>query len=144
MRRPDAAMQPTDAFRLAVHCGDYATWPLSTALLHADGRPTGVDVPGYILRHQYRLDIGWLLVTDWDCPYEERTDVLLLDERLRITARRAFGAPYASWLLDRAEVVDARRLRLVFVGDETVLVTVRARAAWWSPLRWRSRLAVTR
>ncbi|MGL6289296.1 MAG: hypothetical protein ACRC2H_01250 [Silanimonas sp.] len=137
-------MQPIDAFRLATHNGEYATWPLRTALLHADGRPTGVDVPGYVLRKQYQVGSEWLLVTDWDCPFEEATEVLLLDHRLRRVAHRGFGAPYVSWLLERSEVVGARCLRLVFAGDVAVLVTVRDASPWWSPVRWRSRLTVTR
>ena len=89
-------MQPVDDFRLAAHDGPYEGWPLRTPLLRASGERTGLSVPGYVLRHQLRVGEEWLLVTDWDCPFEEATEVLLIDARPRIIARRRFGAHYAS------------------------------------------------
>jgi hypothetical protein len=134
-------MLPVDTFRLAAHAGPYETWPLRTALLRDDGAPTGVRLPGYALRGQYRVGDDWLLVTDWDCPYEECTEVLLLDAALRVRARRRFGAMYASWLLDRAEVVSDDTLRLRFFGGDAATVQV-VPPAWWTPWRRAPRLRV--
>lgn len=134
-------MQPITQYRLAAHAG-YAQLPLRTALLHADGRPTGCSIPGCTLRYQYRLGSGTLLITDWDCPYEEATDVLWLDAAFRIVARRHFGVPYANWLLDRADVIDERRLMLRFFGGPDVVIVLRDAAPCWSPAAWRSRLGV--
>jgi hypothetical protein len=138
--RQAAGMQPVDAFRLATHAGPYDTWPARTPLLHADGRPTGRTVPGYTLLHQFRVGDDWLLLTDWDCPYEEATEVLLLDAQLRLVARRSFGAPYASWMLDGVDRLGDDALRLRFVGGPAIALRVAALAPWWSPGRWRSRL----
>ena len=132
-------MQPVDTFRFASHPGPYAQWPLRTALLHADGTATGVALPGYVLLHQFRVGTGWLLVTDWDCPYEEVTEVLLLDAAMRLVARRRFGAPYASWLLDGVDVLAGDALRLRFVDGPDVALQV-APPAWWTPWRRAPRL----
>lgn len=136
-------MQPVDTFRLAAHAGPYEQWPLRTALLRADGALTGVDVPGYVLRAQFRVGADWLLVTDWDCPYEEATEVLLLDASMRIVARRTFGAMYASWLLDGLDVLGEDAFRLRFVGGPEVALRVAA-PAWWTPWRRARRLTSCR
>lgn len=135
-------MQPITNYRLAEPTGDYARWPQCTMLLDADGRATGLAVPGYALLHQYRVSVETLLITDWDCPYEEATEVLLLDAQHRLLARRSFGAPYASWSLQKAEVMDARRLRLDFHGGPRVCISVREAATVWSWRAWCPRLRV--
>lgn len=135
-------MQPITDYRLAQPPGESAPRPLRTPLLYSDGRETGCKVPGFVLLHQFRVGVETLLITDWDCPYEEATEVMLLDATHRQVARRSFGAMYSSWALRQVEVVDARRLRLDFYGGPSLRVAVRDAAPWWSPAAWRSRLAV--
>lgn len=99
-------LTPIDAFSLARHAGPYAEWPRTTPLWR-DGAPTATAVPGYALLRQYVLPgPRYLLITDWDCPYEEATEVLLIDGDLRLRARRSFGAPYASCWLSAARPAD--------------------------------------
>lgn len=99
-------LSPIDRFSLESHTGPYAEWPRTTRLLR-DGARTQTSVPGYALLRQYALPDGRaLLITDWDCPYEEATEVLLLGPDDRLLARRSFGAPYASVWLSAARVVD--------------------------------------
>lgn len=138
-------MQPVADYRLATPVGDDTQRPLRTPLLHADGRPVGCSIPGCVLLHQFRVGTDCLLITDWDCPYEEVTEVLLLDAAHRPVGHRRLGGLYASWCLRRVDVVDARRLRLAFYGDDAAWqITVRPPGRWWSPSGWRSRLAVER
>lgn len=134
-------MQPIQDYRLSTQDGE-GPRALRTALLYGDGRETGCAVPGFVLLHQFRVGVETLLITDWDCPYEEATEVMLLDQTHRLIARRSFGAMYASWALQRVEVLDARNLRLAFHGGPDLALRVRDAAPWWSPTAWRSRLAV--
>lgn len=138
----DFVLQPIHDYRLAEPPGDGAPRPLRTPLQYSDGRDTGSAVPGFVLLHQFRVGVETLLITDWDCPYEEATEVMLLDAAHRLVARRSFGAMYSSWALREVEVVDATRLRLDFHGGPRVRIAVRDAAPWWSPAAWRSRLAV--
>ncbi len=93
-------MDPEARFSLERHEGPYDTWP-SRSLLLDRGRPTRTRVPGYVLRHQYAVPGGFLLVTDDDCPFEEMTHFVLVDESLRIRSARWAGWPYESFLLGR-------------------------------------------
>lgn len=66
-----------------------------------NGVPTACYVPGYRLLHQFQTGTGdYLLICDWDCPFEEASEFVLLSPELRILARRSLGLPYASFVLD--------------------------------------------
>lgn len=102
-------MKPISRFSLESHDGPYESWPLRSRLL-ADGAPTPVTLPGYVLVHQYETEDGYLLVTDYDCLFEEATCFTLVSRDLRVLASREIGAPYRSFLLTGLEWIDARRL----------------------------------
>jgi hypothetical protein len=105
-----------------------------------DGRESDVLVPGYTLLHQFRVDDGYLLVTDHDCPFEEATTFTLLDPALRILSVCQVGKMYSSFLLTRLEWLDARRLTAWFGDDFRVRITLRP---WGIPLI-RPRLGIRR
>ncbi|MCA8920292.1 MAG: hypothetical protein KDD82_00705 [Planctomycetes bacterium] len=127
---PPVVIVPIEDFSLAQHAGDYRDWPRTTPLLRG-GAPTGVEVPGYCLLRQYAVGERTLLITDWDCPYEEATEVLLLDAQLRVVARKQFGVPYASfWLTDAAIADGGRALELVLCERERWRVEVLERRPW--------------
>lgn len=92
-------MQPITRYSLEPHAGPYARWPL-TSRLRMDGVPLDAQVPGYVIEAQYDTPHGVLLVTSFDCPFEESNAFVLLDAQHRVVAQRALLAPYASWLLD--------------------------------------------
>lgn len=119
-------MIPIHRFSLEQHAGPYDTWPLRTRVL-ADGEPTELFIPGYVLLHQFAVDDEYLLVTDYDCPFEEATVFVLLSGDLRILARRTVGVMYNSFLLTGLEQTGPRQLVARFGDDFRVRVTVRPR-----------------
>lgn len=115
---------PLTRYALAQHAGDHADWPVDTTLI-VDGTPTPTRVPGYVVDAQYAWHTHALLITSWDCPFEEAYEFLLLDGSHRIVARQQLGAPYASWLLHAHWPIDDRTLRLHFHGHQFYTLTVR-------------------
>ena len=63
--------------------------------LVADGQMTSIHVPGIAILDQFETSVGYLLVTDHDCPFEETFHFLLLDRNLRIRAHRSLGAGFS-------------------------------------------------
>lgn len=116
----------TARFALERHSGPYERWPSRSRLL-VDGRATATRVAGHTLLHQYELDDGYLLVTDYDCPFEEVTAFTLLDPGLRVVAERKVGWMYNTFLLTSLCWLDGRRLIASFGDDYRVLVTIRRR-----------------
>ncbi len=55
--------------------------PSPTRPLIVDGEASGQRVPGYVIDAQYRCAAGTLLVTSFDCLFEESNTFLLLDPR---------------------------------------------------------------
>ncbi len=116
-------MTPIDRLALEQHSGPYENWPTRSRLIDA-GVITATHVPGYNLLHQFELKAGSLLVTDYDCPFEEATTFILLAPDLHVLDTHTFGAPYASFLLDRIEVIDDSSLRVVFYDEDAWRVSV--------------------
>ncbi|MFM7200279.1 MAG: hypothetical protein ACKO6N_05770 [Myxococcota bacterium] len=90
---------PLSCFQLTTHTGPYEHWPSKTPLLR-DGQPTGTSIQGYTLLHQLQHAAGFLLITDFDCPFEEAVCFTLLGPQLEQISVRVWGAPYASFWLD--------------------------------------------
>jgi len=133
------AARPISRFALEAHPGPYEKWPSRSRLLDA-GAPTRRRIPGYTLLHQYELPDGYLLVTDYDCPFEEMTVFTLLGPDLRTLSCRRIGAPYNSFLLTGLEWNGEREFVAAFGSDCRFRFTVRPRGI---PLL-RPRLAVRR
>jgi hypothetical protein len=106
-------LEPITTFTLAAHDGAYEDWPLRTPLL-ADGALTRTTVPGYVIDGQYRCDDGYLLITSWDCPFEESYDFLLLSDDFTQLSRASLGVPYGTYLLHAHWPIDERSVRLHF------------------------------
>jgi len=117
-------MKPVSCFSLENHSGPYETWPLRTRLLR-DGMPTSALLPGYSLLYQFEIADGYFFVTDWDCPFEESTNFILVNKTFRVLSSRSIGAPYSSWMLDRLRCIDQNRCEADFGGGEKWLITIR-------------------
>ena len=116
----------TNRFSLPKHADPYESWPLRTRLF-ADGEPTEVRVPAYVMLHQFQVEDGYLLVADQDCPFEEATVFALLSHDLRLLSCRVVGAPYNAHLLTGLEWVNPRELVASFGDDFRMRVTIRRR-----------------
>ncbi|MBH2015732.1 MAG: hypothetical protein I8H88_04535 [Burkholderiales bacterium] len=60
-------------------------------MLLVDGRPTGIALEGLQLVDQFETGSGYLLVTDYNDPWEEQTVVSLLDADLKQVAKKRLG-----------------------------------------------------
>jgi hypothetical protein len=112
-------------FTLGHHHGPRETWPLRSRLF-LDGEPTRIALPGYTLLHQFELPDGYILVTDYDCPFEEETNFVLISKSLHVLSWRRLGAIYWSFLLDRVEWIDERTFVAVVCGELCFRFTIRA------------------
>lgn len=133
-------MQPVDRFGLESHEGPYQGWP-TTSRLRVDGVFVYTRVPGYLIEAQYACEAGFLIVTSFDCPFEESNAFVLLDRAYRVLAKRELLAPYATFLLDAHWPVDPETIALHY--QETLFYTLRVVRP--GPLPWqRHRLALRR
>ena len=116
-------MKPITRFALEKHDGPYETWPLRSRL-SLDGRPTDISLPGYTLLHQFEASNGYILVTDYDCPFEEITNFALISKQLRLQSCRWLGWMYETFLLERIEWIDDRTFTAFFCGNLCCRLTV--------------------
>lgn len=112
------SMNPVDRFSIETHAGPYESWPRRSRVL-VGGRPADVMVSGYTLLRQFETRAGYLLVTDYDCPFEEAVTFSLLSKDLgKVLAQRTVGAMYGSYWLDDVTWTDERRFTATFVDVE--------------------------
>jgi hypothetical protein len=108
------SMKPINRFALEKHDGPYEKWPLRSRL-SLDGTPTDLFLPGYALWHQFETPGGYILVTDYDCPYEEITNFALFSKDFRLNSCRWLGWMYETFLLERIDWIDERTF-IAFIG----------------------------
>jgi hypothetical protein len=108
-------MQPISLFSLETHDGHYEAWPKKTRLF-ANGVDTGQSVSGYVVEAQYHCAAGYLLITSYDCPFEEVNDFLLLNDRFETIAKTHLGRWYNTFLLERHSPLSDTALELDY-GD---------------------------
>ncbi|MEL4389711.1 hypothetical protein [Shewanella xiamenensis] len=92
-------MQPITAFTLRVSDTEAITQPL-----FFNQQDTGVSIAGVQIEAQYRCQLpngaqGYLLLTSYDCPFEESTECSLLDASFKLVASRSLSQSYHSFLL---------------------------------------------
>lgn len=119
-------IQGISLFALPAHDGAYESWPLKTELLKR-GAPTGKFVPGFVIEAQYEWDDHYLIVTSWDCPFEEAQEFLLLSANLDILAKKHLGAMYATVWIDKHEAVADNQVLFHCNGSLEVLITLQRR-----------------
>jgi hypothetical protein len=122
-------MKAISRFTLEQHDGPYKTWPPRSRLF-LDGEPTGIRLPGFVLLHQFETSDGYILVTDYDCPFEEITNFTLLNKKLRLQSCRWLGWIYESFLLQRIEWLDDCTFIAVIYHEHRYRFTIRS---WWIP-----------
>jgi hypothetical protein len=134
-------MKPINRFTLETHDGPYDKWPLRSRL-SLDGKPTGISLPGYTLLHQFETSNAYILVTDYDCPFEEITNFALISKPLRLQSCRWVGWMYETFLLERIEWIDDRTFTAFFYGNLCCRLTIRS---WGIPyIRPRLKLQLDR
>jgi hypothetical protein len=118
-------MNPITRFALEEHKGPYEQWPLRSQLF-LDGKPTDISLPGYALLHQFETPYGYILVTDYDCWFEEITNFALVSKDLRLLSCRWLGWMYETFFLDRIEWIDERTFIAVIYRERRYRFTIRS------------------
>ena len=116
-------MRLINSFTLVQHLGEYEQWPLATEVL-LDGQASGKQIPGYVIEAQYAHDNYYLLVTSWDCPFEEAQTFVLLSHDLSVLDKKTIGAAYSSIWLQGHEPQGENAVMFHCDGDLDVLATI--------------------
>lgn len=110
-------MVQINRFSLRVPSGERDSWPKRVQLV-VDGKPTSLTVSGYALLYQFETSCGFVLVTDFDCPYEEAVCFTLIDKSLgKVESERCVGSPYCSYWLERFVWRDDHRFDAYFRNE---------------------------
>lgn len=116
-------MTPIDTFSLQKHEGKYEDRPL-TSSLHFEGKDTSKKVPGYVIERQFELADYYLLLINWDCPFEEGCEVVVLSKLLKIVGCYSFKPFYNSYLLSSIRELSYNHYELVFNDSDHFELTV--------------------
>ena len=93
--------------------------------LFFNGKYTGTNICGIDLRYQIKiLDKYYLIITDYDCPFEETTEIALINTNFKFLSRKSIGGPYYSWDIYNVEFIDSQNINLIF-GDNIMRITLR-------------------
>jgi hypothetical protein len=111
-------MQLVKLFSLERHGGPYNLWPLQTKLF-ADCTDTGQTVSGFVIEAEYQYAAGYLLVTSYDCLFEESNTFTLLNNRFETVATKDLGAWYETFWLEKHTPTSENSLDLDY-GDGLV------------------------
>jgi hypothetical protein len=118
-------MNVIDWFTLEKHEGPSEKWPLSSRLLR-DGEPTGISLPGNTLLRQFETPHGYIFVTDYDNPFEETTNFVLVSKQMRVLSSRWLGWMYSTYLLEGIEWIDDRTFIATIYRDNCCRFTIRS------------------
>lgn len=78
-----------------------------------------------MIEGQYKTHAGYLLITSYDCPFEEAVSCTLLNDDLQIVSKKMLGAAYSSYLLESHAPLDDASLLLNFGDDCKYKLTIR-------------------
>ena len=90
--RKGGLMEIIDNFTLQEHKIEYENRPRES-ILYFSGNDTGVKVPGYFIERQFELPNYYLLLNNWDCPFEEGYEVVVLNKQCQVVGNHSFVPP---------------------------------------------------
>lgn len=128
-------MQPITGFSLLTeHAYGLEPNPLKMPL-YFDGQPTHTFIAGRVIEGQYRCVLpnntsGYLVITSFDCPFEESTEFSLLDDAFKIIATTPLAQMYDSFLLYAHWPMADNRLRLHYYGQFVLDLVMTAGSSW--------------
>ena len=125
-------MKKISSFSFNTQPGPYETWSLCSELIK-DGKRTGKYVPGFVIGAQYAYKDLYLIVTSWDCPYEESQEFILLSKDLTVMCKKHIGHIYSTILLEAHEAVAEDQVLFHCNDDVDILVTAKAGLLHSSP-----------
>ena len=98
----------------------------------AEDQGTGTVIDGRALEAQYRCDLGFLLITTDDNPYEETLHIRLLDSEYRQVDAVDLRQMYHAGILSNIEIAGPGSIRFSFFGEDCWRLDIAAHAS----LRW--------
>ncbi|QJI41231.1 hypothetical protein HKK52_10010 [Pseudomonas sp. ADAK2] len=126
-------MNVIERFALVQHHGPYEDWPAKTPVI-IDGSVSSLAISGFNLLHQYETAAGYLLVTDFDCPFEEAVCFVLVSKDLAtVLNERTVGQMYNSFWLDEVFWLDEAHFYATFhdYADYRFYFTIRPYGIPW-------------
>lgn len=112
--------------------GPYETWSLCSELIMNEKR-TGKYVPGFVIGAQYTYKDLYLIVTSWDCPYEESQEFILLSKDLTVLCKKHIGHIYSTVILESHEAVAEDQVLFHCNDGVDILVTAKSGLLHSSP-----------
>lgn len=125
-------MKKISKFSFKPQPGPYETWSLCSELIN-DGECTGKYIPGFIIGAQYSYKDLYLIVTSWDCPYEESQEFILLSKDLTVLCKKHIGHIYSTILLEDHAPVAEDQVLFHCNDDVDILVTIKSGLLHSSP-----------
>ena len=122
-------LRPITKFSLEKHAGPYHTWGTSSALC-IDGVLTGKQVPGFLIEGQYARDDLSVLITSYDCPFEEAQNFLLLNAECNVISELFLGQMFGSYLLMKNYLIGDGEVALEFAGYDVPWI-LHVDPNWW-------------
>ena len=124
-------MQAITGFSLGVTC---STNGLRNPL-YFNHQDTSTFIAGQVIEAQYSCTLpngyaGYLVVTSFNCPFEESTEFSLLDEAFKLVATTSLAQAYGSLLLYAHWPVANNRLRLHYYGQFVLDLTISSSRFW--------------
>lgn len=103
--------------------------------LYFNGQLTHAFIAGLVIEGQYRCVLpnktsGYLIITSFDCPFEESTEFSLLDEAFRLIATTSLAQMYDSFLLHSHWPIADNRLRLHYYGQFVLDLVITTGSSW--------------
>lgn len=126
-------MKTIERFALQQHDGPYEKWPAKTRLI-IDGQLSTLAISGFTLLRQYQTPAGYLLVTDFDCPFEEAVCFVLVSQDLdMVLSERTVGQMYSSFMLNEVMWQDETHFYATILGldDYRFYFTLRSVGIPW-------------
>jgi putative salt-induced outer membrane protein YdiY len=117
-------MRPISHFSLETHTGPYDQWSKHTRLF-ANSKDTAQLISGYVIEAQYKCAAGYLIITSYDCLFEEANTFVLLNDRYETIATHSLGAMYNSYLLESHLPLDDHSLALDYGDGVRYVLAVR-------------------
>ncbi len=125
-------MKKISVFSFNQQPGPYETWSLCSELIMNEKR-TGKYVPGFVISAQYAYKDLYLIVTSWDCPYEESQEFILLSKDLTVLCKKHIGHIYSTVILESHEAVAEDQVLFHCNDGVDILVTAKSGLLHSSP-----------
>ena len=125
-------MKEISSFSFKAQQGPYETWSLCSELIK-DGKRTGKYIPGFVIGAQYAYKDLYLIVTSWDCPFEESQEFILLAQDLTVLCKKHIGHIYSTVQLESHETVAEDQVIFHCNDDLDILVTAKSGLLHSSP-----------